>query len=339
MPVGLPRAVFGNSILGVAIAALFSAWILYTLVYNLLISSLSRFPGPTLWAISRIPSQLSILRGHAHLDITDLHNRYGPVVRIGPNELAFNTAGAFRDIYGSRPGQKPFPKDRAHYAPAANGVDHVDSAVDDAVHTRQRRLLAPAFSERAVKDQEIIVQSYTDLLISKLRPQATPANNVPRSHSTVSAAPTATAVDIKSWLNYTTFDITGDLMFGESFDCLRDSQLHPWIELIFGSIKALSFAGVVNQFPWANNLLKLMLPKRVMQKGLDHFNMAARKVDRRLDMSTRRPDFMSAILKHGVEGEGEEGETANSPAGKLENNQLETERRMTRAEIHSNAFM
>lgn len=304
-----------------------------------MVSPLSQFPGPKLWAISRIPSQLSILRGHTHLDVTALHNRYGPVVRIGPNELAFNTPGAFRDIYGSRPGHKPFPKDRAHYTPAANGVDHVDSAVDDAVHTRQRRLLAPAFSERAVKDQESIVQSYTDLLISKLRLQAAAASNGTRSYSTDSTPKATTAVNIKSWLNYTTFDITGDLMFGESFDCLRDSQLHPWIELIFGSIKALSFAGVVNQFPWANRLLKVMVPKSVMQKGLDHFNMTARKVDKRLDMGTRRPDFMSAILKHGLEGEKEENKMAKNPTGVLEDDQLGTERRMTRAEIHSNAFM
>ena len=132
-------------------------------------------------------------------------------------------------------------------------------------------------------------------------------------------------VDIKSWMNYTTFDITGDLMFGESFNCLKQGELHPWIGLIFDSIKALSFLGAVNQFPLLNSVLQKMIPRSVVQKGLDHFDLGARKVDRRLQMGTARPDFMSAMLKNGLsEKEGQYDE----------NNKI-----MSRAELHSNAFM
>lgn len=33
-------------------------------------------------------------------------------------------------------------------------------------------------------------------------------------------------VDLVKWYNFTTFDIIGDLTFGESFDCLETSTLH-----------------------------------------------------------------------------------------------------------------
>jgi len=279
-------------------------------IYALYLSPLSRFPGPKLWAISRIPGQLSVLQGRNHLDILALHERYGPVVRISPNELAFNTPQAFRDIYGARPGGC-FAKDRSHYLPPANGVDHLVCAVDNAVHTRQRRLLAHAFSERALRDQEGLIRGYVDTMIGKLRAHITKGHS-PR-------------VDINNWMNYTTFDITGDLMFGESFDCLKDSRLHPWIQLIFSSMKALAIAGVANQSPILGTIFHALIPKEVKRKAIQHFDLAAQKVDRRLETNMTRPDFISAILQNGL--------------SEAKGQYLDGERIMTRAEIHSNAFI
>lgn len=231
-------------------------------------------------------------------------------MRISPNELAFNTPQAFRDIYGGRATGTCFPKDRSHYEPPANGVDHLVCAVDNASHSRQRRLLSHAFSEKALKDQEALIRGYVDTLITKLRTSVRDGTSV---------------VDIKAWMNFTTFDITGDLMFGESFDCLKDSQLHPWIGLIFNSMGALAFIGVVNQFPALKGLLNLLLPREVKRVGEEHFKLSAEKVDRRLDADNSRPDFMSAILQNGLSED--KGQYADK------------ERIMTRAEIHSNSFM
>lgn len=231
-------------------------------------------------------------------------------MRISPNELAFNTAQAFRDIYGSRPGGC-FTKDRSHYLPPANDVDHLVCAIDNGVHARQRRLLAHAFSERALRDQEGLIRGYVDTMIGKLQTEI--------------ARKDAPVVDIKNWMNYTTFDITGDLMFGESFDCLKDSQLHPWIQLIFSSIKALAIAGVAQQFPILQATLDALIPGEVKRKAVEHFDLAAQKVDRRLETNMARPDFMSAILQHGL--------------SETKGQYNEGERIMSRAEIHSNAFM
>lgn len=71
-----------------------------------------------------------------------------------------------------------------------------------------RRNLNPMFSESAMRAQEPILKGYIDLLIQRL-------------HEICSEP-----VDIVAWLNYTTFDIIGDLTFGESFDCLKTSKLH-----------------------------------------------------------------------------------------------------------------
>lgn len=152
--------------------------------------------------------------------------------------------------------------------------------------------------------------SYVDTMVGKLRAEI--AKKSPH-------------VDISNWMNYTTFDITGDLMFGESFDCLKDSRLHPWIQLIFSSIKALAIAGVANQFPIAGTIFHALIPKEVKRKAIEHFDLAAQKVDRRLETNMSRPDFISAILQNGLS-------EAKGPY-------LDGERIMSRAEIHSNAFI
>jgi cytochrome P450 len=192
-----------------------------------------------------------------------------------------------------------------------NGVNHLVCAVDDAVHARHRRLLAYAFSDRALREQESLIIWYVDTTIRKLK--------------SIVSKNSDGKVDMKTWINYATFDITGDLMFGESFRCLEDSQLHPWITFVFSAIKLMAIVGAIKQFPWLGAVLERMVPKNIKQQALDHFNMGAAKVDRRLKMGTDRSDFISAVLKNGF----------SEKDGEYQDN----EKILSRAEVHSNAFM
>lgn len=287
----------------------FVSWYLCSAIYTAYFDSLSKYPGPKLWATSRIPSQRSVVSGHHHHDMLALHKQYGNTVRVGPNELAFFSPEGFKDIYTKRAGHKLPPKDRSHYPLPPNGVDNIVTANDEAYHARHRRLLGYAFSEKALKEQEPILQSYVDLFVARLRDQA-------------SRGP----VDIKSFFNFLIFDITGDLMFGESFGCLEESKLHPWVELFFSAAKAYSYLIAVSQFPWVKSILEPLIPRKVVQEGLDHFKLTAEKVDKRLAMKTERPDIISFALRNGMR----EGH------GLLAS---ESEKTMSRAEMHSNAYV
>lgn len=131
--------------------------------------------------------------------------------------------------------------------------------------------------------------------------------------------------DIKSWINFVTFDITGDLFFAESFNCLQDSRLHPWLELIFNTLKAIAFLSVINQFWYLRKIQENLLPEYLREKMTKNFNQCAQKADRRLEKWTDRPDFMSCLLKNGL------SETANT--------YRENKKVMSRREIHSNALL
>lgn len=74
-----------------------------------------------------------------------LHAQYGDVVRTRPNELSFIGEHAWKDIYSHKQGHKQMAK----AGRPTGGVPSILNAGDDD-HSRQRKLLSHAFSERAV---------------------------------------------------------------------------------------------------------------------------------------------------------------------------------------------
>jgi hypothetical protein len=70
-------------------------------LYRLLLHPLARIPGPRLAAVSNIWHAYHARNGHMFDLGRRLHREYGDVVRVGPNELWFNSTEAFDKIYSS----------------------------------------------------------------------------------------------------------------------------------------------------------------------------------------------------------------------------------------------
>lgn len=117
-----------------------------------------------------------------------LHAKYGSVVRIGPTELIFVSAEAWKDIYGHRRGgKKSFIKVTKFYTKPINGTNNMITA-NDTDHTRIRKTLSHAFSDRALKEQQDLLAGYARKLVSKLS----------------EAAASRTTVDLVKFWNCTT---------------------------------------------------------------------------------------------------------------------------------------
>lgn len=143
------------------------------IIYRLYFHPLSKIPGPKLNALSRIPYARHLLAGTTVQNVTKLHEKYGEAVRVSPNEVSFISGEtAWQDVYGFRTGKMrghaTMIKDPAWYAPAPSGVSHIITA-DDENHTRFRRVLSHAFSEQALRGQEVLIQRYVDLCIDRLK--------------------------------------------------------------------------------------------------------------------------------------------------------------------------
>lgn len=100
-------------------------------------------------------------------DILRLHNKYGPIVRIAPGELSYVSPIAWKQIYGHRSsGQAELSKDKKYHA--GYGREQSLLNADREYHSELRKLLAHGFSDKALRDQETIIQQYVNLLMTKL---------------------------------------------------------------------------------------------------------------------------------------------------------------------------
>lgn len=253
-----------------------------TVIYNIYFHPLAKFPGPISCAATRIPYLRAILAGQVAQTPKLLHKKYGDVVRIAPDELSFVNGEAWKTIYGSRPGHGQNPKDTRVYPPTAKGAPSIILSNDED-HSRFRRTLSYAFSESSLKAQEPIVKGYVDLLIQRLHQNANNGN---------------TPLDMVAWYNFTTFDIIGDMAFGESFNCLQSSAYHKWVSMIFSNVQYASYSNIVKRFPASKFLLGLITPAHIASQRNWHVELTREKVKSRLSKSNDRIDFFSHILKH-----------------------------------------
>ncbi|POS82520.1 hypothetical protein EPUL_005833, partial [Erysiphe pulchra] len=230
------------------------------------------------------------LRGNIIYHIRDLHEKYGSVVRVNPNELSFIDEQAWADIYGHRTpaGTGDLPKDFRRLRPEKNNVPSITNS-NDIDHRRFRRIQAPLFSEKAITAQETLITDFINQLISQLYVRANSSLNV---------------VDLVQWYTFTTFDILGELAFGKSFNCLKSGSSDNWIENTLLMLRDVAHWSAFEQFPWPlNKILYSMTPKNARNAKKERNILSNRIVHQRLeqDSSQERLDFMSQILKYNDE--------------------------------------
>jgi len=252
---------------------------------------LAKYPGPKLWTVTRLSYVYSLWSGSLSKDVRRLHQQYGNVVRIAPNEISFARPDAINDIYLNLPGRPAISKSKVWHGPQPGRPVSVLNALDPKNHQRFRKAMEPGFTDRAVRAQESVIQSYSNLFISHL-------------DEIVSKASDGAVVNIVRWYEFTVFDLIGDLGFGESFNCLQSNELHSWVSLIFNSLRAATLNASLRYYPRLYTLAAFAIPKSVKQKSDEHWQLAMDKVNRRLNFEKQRPDLISFINRddNGLEG-------------------------------------
>lgn len=71
------------------------------LAFRATFAPLSRLPGPWYTIFSDLFLMYKEFTAQRRVYIHELHKLYGPVVRLGPNEVSFTSAEALREIYQS----------------------------------------------------------------------------------------------------------------------------------------------------------------------------------------------------------------------------------------------
>ncbi len=254
------------------------------MVYNVFFHPLRNFPGPKLSAMTRIPYTRMYLSGEPHRQVLELHKAYGPIVRTAPEIISISHPDAMKELRSHRKhGMAEHEKDPIQFGASRHNI--IGANRED--HARFRRTMAHAFSAQAMLDQQPLIMTYVDRLLERL---------------SVECAGGTQPLDIVNWFNYATFDIVGDLSFGESFGCLDNATYHPWVSLVFGSLKNIAFVVSVNRYPAIASVLKHFIPKGVATKWAQHNQLSREKVKKRLELGTTRPDFIEMMTRESKGG-------------------------------------
>lgn len=221
------------------------------------------------------------ISGNMPRKMRELHDTYGPVVRIASNELAFAEPAAWKDIYGHRPDGGELSKWEPFYVLGGNtGPRSILSARRDE-HRLLRRQLAHGFSERSMRAQEPIIGGYVDLLIRRLREQT--------------AGGTRT-LNMKEWLNFTTFDVIGNLAFGSDFGCLEGSGWHPWVKMMSSHVRIAAYVQSLSTIGLG------WIMGKIMRSGLlptqkEHRSNTREAIRRRAELGTERLDLIEGLIQ------------------------------------------
>ncbi|GJN78228.1 isotrichodermin C-15 hydroxylase [Purpureocillium lilacinum] len=292
----------------VAAGCAFALSLLYLYVralYLVFFHPLSRIPGPKYAACSRLPYVRNQLRGDLVKWLHSLHQQYGDVVRIAPDEVSF-ISNVWQDVYAAHNGEKAtkgtYLKDRRWFAAPYNNTWSILQA-DAEAHPRMRKMIAPAFSDKVLREQEAMIQEYVELFVLRLHEQT---ENDSKGD-----------VDMVKWFNFFTFDIIADMTFGESFNCLRDSDYHPWVRMLFKSVRAISLNSAIRRYPFFQAIVKRLAPKNLLEQRRQFNQFVFDRVGERLASESSHPDLMSHIKKFKDEPKGMNRDEIDSNANIL----------------------
>ncbi|KAJ9650828.1 hypothetical protein H2198_009876 [Neophaeococcomyces mojaviensis] len=213
------------------------------LYYRLLANShpLHHIPGPVIARSTQLYQLYQLYLGRPRVSQQRLHEQYGPVVRIGPNEVSICDASMLQPVFGG----KPWQKGTAYSFTASGGASTSETALssirDHDEHKARRRIWDRAFSISALKNY----QPFIALRVQQLCDQF---DNIAIKGETV---------DLQEWIHYLVFDVMTDLAWGGGGDATlrgRDPD---------GAIASLRYslhlAGLTKALPWFAKIL-IQLP-------------------------------------------------------------------------------
>jgi len=172
-------------------------------IYRLWFHPLSNVPGPRLIALSYWPEFYYdvLLGGRYFLVIDEMHRKYGPVVRVNPDEVHFDDPD-FIDtlfpLYGRRT-DKPIQIGKRTGTP-----DSLVTTVDHDVHRRRRNAVNAFFSNNSIRRLEPILQERLRTLLGRIR----------------SSSEQHEALEMHPIFRACTNDVITTYAFGRSFDLL-----------------------------------------------------------------------------------------------------------------------
>lgn len=206
-------------------------------------SSVKSFPGPLCTNFTDLWRYIQTAGGQSHRVHADLHRRYGPVVRIGPNTLSISDPVLMKTIYNTK---NPWKKSQMYalqqsVLPDGTPQPNLFSTLDEKWHAKMLKPIGLYLSStKSVLSTEKFLDSAIVLLMSVLRERFTS---------------TAVSCDIADIFLRFSWDAMGYTTFGSSLGFL-DGSLQNSEKLLKDSDRDFEYFARTCQMPWLHYYLK-----------------------------------------------------------------------------------
>ncbi|KAL8821025.1 MAG: hypothetical protein Q9223_000864 [Gallowayella weberi] len=201
-------------------------------ISRLFLSPIASIPGPKLAAFSFWYEFYYdvLLRGRYTWKIAELHEKYGPIVRINPFEVHINDPDFYDEVYVGPSKRKT--DQWSWTVPMFGTPNSILATIEHDVHRRRRNAYANYFSKQSIQRYSGVIQSTVDKLCAKFEDAIRDGKKINLMHA------------------YTA--MTGDVVtaycFPKPYGLLDQTDFAPDYYDLWISI--LSNSHVLKQFPW-----------------------------------------------------------------------------------------
>ncbi|KAI9902471.1 hypothetical protein N3K66_001823 [Trichothecium roseum] len=222
---------------------------LVNVALNVVRSPLRGYPGPWYTCFTHYVLKLKTLTGQRMYYVNDLHKRYGPLVRIAPNQLASCSPDDFETIHrvGSGFNKTQWYEDWTRGKDGEGIGIGLFAMTDPRQAAARRRMFARALSVTSIRANcEDVVKEKVNTAVAKIK-----SDLVNGKES-----------NVMKWWMLMASDVIGQLSFGESFEQLQVGRKSHFIEVL----EAVALGVTLNyEFSGIMTLLK-----RVPMAALQH---------------------------------------------------------------------
>ncbi|KAK4142258.1 putative cytochrome P450 [Dichotomopilus funicola] len=177
-------------------------------IYRLYFSPLARFPGPKLAAVTHWYEVWYDLfskggGGQFTWKVKEMHEKYGPIVRVNPDEVHIDDPDFWNEVYGASTPSKPMDKS-GKFKYRFGIPDATFSTTEAELHRARRAALAPFFSMQRIRNLNPKISETIERISSRL---------------SVEYAGTGRVLNVSDMWSSMTIDVTSDLAFSRPVNC------------------------------------------------------------------------------------------------------------------------
>ncbi|KAL4940291.1 hypothetical protein BDV06DRAFT_213603 [Aspergillus oleicola] len=239
---------------------------------------LSHIPGPFFASLTNIVRRNWVLTGNAHLIHTNLHRKYGKVVRVGPHTVLVSDPAAIPSIYRFN---EPYQKSEFYDAlmPYVRGksIPDVFATRDEHIHRTMKQPIAAIYSMSNLVSFEPYVKSTIEYFFARL------------DELYVSTGETC---NFGLWLHLLASDVMGEITFSRRLGFLETGgDMEGVME---SNWRFFVKAAPATQIPWLDYFYKRnpLLPGSAKPNPVMAFGVA--RIQERLLVSEKHPDRVNS---------------------------------------------